>query len=181
MAVGQPIMTGSFVSGNSRTIVVKRGSTTLSNGASYVAGETLSVSLSSTSGGINYLIQVASGGATINGGSCSSKRAANQAVTIVMPSSGNVVLNGGSAIQEGSVSMTANFNLIAPAVVNPSVIPTVRPTVVPTCVPTTVPSFVPTVVPSLLPTALPTVVPTTSKFFASFKNRLLFTAFLLQL
>ena len=58
-------MTGLSVLSTARNIVVKRDGIALNNGSTYVVGETLSVSISLTTGDV---VLEASGGATLLGG-----------------------------------------------------------------------------------------------------------------
>ena len=156
LAVGQTIMGATVQSGNTRSVVVKRNGVTLSSGAFYTAGETLSVSISSTD--VEYAIQVASGDATFSNGACSQTRIADGSGTLTMPSSGTVILNGGSASAEGTVKMTSNFVLNCCSSTAPTKRPTTSPTSAkPTVVPSVVPSLVPSVAPSRAPTELPTI------------------------
>lgn len=86
---GTNIMGSSAVTSSSRSVVVRRGSTTLTSGATYNYGETLTVSLSSTSG--EYVLQTSGG--TFTGGGCTGTRVANSAGSLVMPSSGSASIS----------------------------------------------------------------------------------------
>lgn len=173
LAVGETLMGSTVQSGNSRSIVVKRSGVALANGDYYVAGESLKVSLSSSA--LEWAFQVSSGSATFTNGACSKTRIGDiTSATLVMPSSGAVTINGGSAQSEGTVLMFADFTLnccLSPTsapVVKPTVTPTALPSEVPTESPTTVipstsPTNVPTVLPTVNPTPEPTVKPTTAR------------------
>lgn len=103
------------VSSNSRSIIIKRGSTALNSGDSYVSGETLTVSSSVTTGLFIY--------ETENGnfadGICSGLRflptTDSPEASLTMPQSGAVKVKMGFALQQGKVSITNSFILNAPA------------------------------------------------------------------
>lgn len=144
-------------------MVVKRGTTTLSSGASYIFGETLTVTLSSTSG--EYNLQTS--GATFTGASCSSTRLANTQGSLVMPSSGSTTVSvlGAWAPSQSTVSISSNFILVPPATtITPTMIPTLssmpstiaptHPTYTPTTSTPTI-SFAPSTTPTLASTDMP--------------------------
>lgn len=166
---GTVIMGRSAVSSTGRSVIVKRGSTVLTSGASYVYGETLTVSLSSTSG--EYNLQTS--GATFSGGGCSSTRLANTQGSLVVPTSGSTTVSvlGAWAASKSTVSISSTFNLappvttavptIAPSIsLRPSTIAPTHPTYTPTTATPTI-SFAPsTLSPTALPSAQPTLAPT---------------------
>lgn len=96
-------------SGSGHSIVVLRDGVPLSSGDTYVAGEILSVSVSSSSG-LEYALQVTSGDATFPNGACSDKRRAGSG-DLQMPQSGSVTINGGTATSKATVTMTDDFVL----------------------------------------------------------------------
>lgn len=146
MTPGTNIMGSGVVTSTTRSLIVKRGSTTLTTGSTYNYGETLSVSISSTSG--EYLLE--SSGASFSQGKCTSgTRIANAAGSLVMPSSGStqVTIKTGWATGQSTVSVTPTFVLI-PAL--GSATPTSSPGVSPSPTSTGAPSL--TFHPSAAPT-----------------------------
>lgn len=163
---------------NSRTVQIKDANgRSLSSGDSYVPGQRLTVSLSSTAGG-NYVLQTTIG--SFQSGSCNGKRILSSPSTLVAPTagSGTMTVMAGFASGYGAVSLTNNFVLyegtqstIAPSYsptspthtpTAPTYSPSIKPTATvaptyklgdPTPAPTTSsPSFKPTITPSMLPT-----------------------------
>ena len=93
----------SAVSSTSRSIIVSRAGTALSSGASYVPGETLSITLSSTAN--EYVLQAA-GGASFVGGSCSQwSRVIVAPASLVMPQSDSetITISAGWTTSESTV------------------------------------------------------------------------------
>mmetsp|Transcript_12408 Transcript_12408/g.11242 ORF Transcript_12408/g.11242 Transcript_12408/m.11242 type:complete len:476 (+) Transcript_12408:39-1466(+) len=85
------IMNGNPVLSSERSISISRGSTQLSSGDKYVAGEVLTVTLSSTS---NEFIYETTAGSFQSGG-CNGLRVVNTATAyLTMPSSGDVDVKG---------------------------------------------------------------------------------------
>lgn len=170
LTTSQTIMGNKAKSSSARTLTVFRGSTSLSSGATYVAGETLTVHVyesGSTDDNYNtnsngFVFQTT--GATFQNGKCSNKRYAGGYGTLIMPAggSGAVTVWAGWAQSYGQVYLTSTFTLADPGssvTSNPSALPTVKPSAVPSAVPTVKPSAVPSVVPSAVPSSKPTVVP----------------------
>mmetsp|Transcript_32442 Transcript_32442/g.46781 ORF Transcript_32442/g.46781 Transcript_32442/m.46781 type:complete len:495 (+) Transcript_32442:26-1510(+) len=128
LAVNSVIMGSPAVSSNSRSLIIKRGSTVLNSGDSYVAGEVLTVSSSATTGCLIYETENGNFGA---GGRCNGLRfipSANEA-SLTMPKTGTVKVKMGFALQYGTVSITDSFVLTAPAaVVSPTVSSVPAPT-----------------------------------------------------
>ena len=89
LAVGTSYMGVISVQSTDNSVTVKRGSTTLTSGATYVAGETLTVQIT-TASNFEYLLQ-ALGGALFTGGKCSNTRMLTTG-TLAMPSSGTVTI-----------------------------------------------------------------------------------------
>ena len=126
------------------TLIVTRGTTTLSSGDPYVSGETLTWSLPASN--YEWLLDSTSGGASITSGYCSNKRynsKSPESGTFVMPSSGSgdVLMSVGFAPMYGTVSIS-QFTLAA-ATSSPSVAPTAVPSPIPgtpTLGPTTAPT-----------------------------------------
>ena len=139
----------------SYSINVLRGSTSLVNGGTYIPGETLSVSLSSTPN--QYAIEV-TGATFVSGGTCQGKRKNNGGGTITLPATGSGTVTikaiAGTA-KYSSVNMLSSITLSEQA---PS--PTPQPSVAPTG-----PSEAPTMQPTPIPTtSQPTSTPTNSTF-----------------
>ena len=174
LAAGNSYMGSLSQTSSSKTVVVKRGATVLSSGDPYTAGETLSVSISSSSDvAISAVIEVSSG--TISGGStCDSRRSCDSGTggsdTWTLPTTGTASIKMAWASGYGTVYITNSFTLelaapptAAPTTAAPTVVPTPVPTALPTEVPSESPTEVPTVnnAPTLAPaTASPTEVPT---------------------
>jgi hypothetical protein len=143
LTVGTTIMGRAAVSSTSRTISVTRNGSPLTSGASYVYGETLVATLSSTSS--EYVMQV-SGGAVVSGGSCGATRKALSSVTFTMPASGTAtisVVSGWTTSQSQAVRITPSFSLVAPSgggspVTSPTLSPASTP--MPTLSPASTPS-----------------------------------------
>ena len=157
LSVGTRIMGNAVQSSTQRSAIVKRGSINLSNGANYFPAETLTVSLSDTSG--EFIFQISSG-SFVNGICSNNLRiipSGSSSVTVTMPSSGIVTIKVAWASSH-SVVRTNDFTL------NPSAISTTAITSTPTLLPTTtVPTSTPTIVgePSICPSG-PSVIPTYS-------------------
>ena len=149
LAVGRIVMGSSVVSGNSRSIIVKRNDKTLVSGDTYVANEILSVTLSSTTG-IEFALQVTQGDAVFPGGGCSNKRRAMSG-EIIMPSYGQVIINGGSASTYGTITMFDDFVLnccntsVVAGTPTPTKQDTAKPAVIATSVGIALPCFLFTV------------------------------------
>lgn len=165
-------------------LTITRGSTALTSGATYNAGESLSFSVTAPSG--NYVF-ITTTGATFPGGYCTGKNrlyadTTTLSGTITMPSTGTVQVwilwsNSGSAVITPSPYFVLNppiLPTLAPVFsptlqpLNPSYLPTRIPTTAPsslpsfrpTSTPTTSPSISPSLIPSTSPTVVPTIVPT---------------------
>lgn len=139
--------------GSAYSVIVKRGTTTLASGASYVSGETLSVSLSPPPGSDQYLIQVTN--AVVQSGSCSNKRFENKGGSIIMPSDNKeVTIIAATAPSRSTVTITSSFTLKVGTAI-PISTPSFSPTPKPTDVGETNP-------PSHKPTLQPTAVPSTT-------------------
>ena len=93
LQVGDVYMGSTSIESSSKSVTVKRGTTVLSSGDSYVAGETLSVDFEDN-GSNNYLLQATGGGSFGGSGTstCSGTRVVNTAGSLVMPSSGTVTI-----------------------------------------------------------------------------------------
>jgi hypothetical protein len=119
LTVGTTIIRAPTVISFSRTLIVSRGTTVLTSGASYVAGESLTVSLTSTSN--EYIFETS--GATFNGGGCSNKRYADGEATMVMPTIGSGLVS--RCWELGEVSISPSFILTDPVISSsdPSTIP----------------------------------------------------------
>lgn len=150
LQTGLDYMGNTALTSSVQNFILKRGSTPLQDGDVYVPGESLTYTVLLESN-YDWMMDVADGGALISGGKCSGKRKDDQLKgTIIMPSSGSVLLQLGYATYDEIVSIST-FNLAQPAR---------------TSVPTEAPSFLPTPLPgapTLAPsTVQPTVDPTAS-------------------
>ena len=90
LAVGNSYMGSSAILSGDNSVTVKRSGVKLNDGDSYVGGETLAISITTTSN-YQYLLQ-ATGGATISSASCSGTRITSSG-SMVMPSSGTITMN----------------------------------------------------------------------------------------
>eukprot|EP01038_Epipyxis_sp_PR26KG_P004332 gene4332-6133_t len=168
LSAGTTIMSKSAVISTTRTLVIKRGSTTLTSGASYVAGESLTVSISSTSG--EYLFEASN--AQFSSGSCTDNvRIANSnGATLVMPTSGTVLIRAGWTTSYTTVNIISDFTLVAATTSSPSYSPSSAPTAISSLRPTTnLPTITPTGLPSVTlgsPTAAPSIQTTMSPTIA---------------
>ena len=170
--VGAAYMGGSLAS-TQISVVVKRGSTVLSTGSTYVPGETLTLSLSATTGVGGSAFEVSAG--AIAGGSCgtapSVTRLCASTGSWTLPTFGDVTaqVSWSSGPSNAKVYMSDVFVLkvstpepthmpsLAP--IAPTVAPTLFPTVVPgdpSPEPTRSPTFAPSAAPSHEPTTQPT-------------------------
>merc|ERR1711871_360161 len=88
MKVGETGLMGTGTSSTTYSIVVKRGSTSLSSGDNYTPGETLTVS--TTKGGSNQVMEV-EGGAAFSSSVCSNRERvlSGSSTSVTMPASGN--------------------------------------------------------------------------------------------
>jgi hypothetical protein len=182
------IMGAFCVMDSSRTVQIKDANgRSLSSGDSYVPGQRLTVSLSSTAGN-NYVLQTTIG--SFQSGTCDGKRILSSPSTLVAPAagSGDMTVMAGFAIRRGAVSLTNDFVLkedtstMAPSYSpTSSVAPTYKPSTYapssihptaslaptykfgdPTPAPTTIsPSFTITNMPSFKPTITPSLQATT--------------------
>jgi hypothetical protein len=108
---------GNLISDTSRSIQIYRGSVELSTGDEYEAGESLTVKISSTSGGVEYVYE-AQGGAQFSGSNagCENVRVANtHAVSMSMPSSGAVYVWAAWAAGTTDISVSNYFHLASPS------------------------------------------------------------------
>ena len=154
---GTYIMSSKAVNSDSRSVIVKRGSANLVSGSSYVAGETLTISISATGG--QWIFEASN--AQFVGGSCTDKFRSNSfsptSASLKMPSSGTVTVKVAWASSQNVVSISSVFTLLAPiATVSPTPTPTVNPTVLPTVLPTKMPTVAPSAAATRAPTAIPT-------------------------
>ena len=125
MTAGTTIMGRAAVSSTDRTVVVTRNGVALSSGDSYVYGETLVATLSSTAP--QYVIEVT--GAVVTSGACSQNRVAMSSATFTAPASGSAAVTIVGAWSSGytvAVAISDTFTLTAPAA--PTVSPTTSPT-----------------------------------------------------
>jgi hypothetical protein len=126
IAPGQNIMTGPAVSSTTCSVVVSRGSTPLSSGSVYVAGETLTVSVSSCSEAVHYIFQTTN--AVFTDGSCSDTRSpVTQSSSLVMPTGGSVTIIVAWAPSYGTVRISDSFTMVADANESPVSTPTQSP------------------------------------------------------
>lgn len=153
LTVGTSIMGHKAVSSTSRSLQVYRGTTQLTSGDAYVSGETLQVSLSSTSG--EYVFQVTTPASFVGGSCTNSVRVSNSAGTITMPAggSGSISVWAGWATSESTVSISGNFILTDPGASVSTTAPSAQSTISPTLAAGQ--TYAPTI--SLSPTALPTI------------------------
>lgn len=156
LATSSTIMGSKCALSSSRTVQVKRGSTVITSGSSYIPGESLTILLSSTSG--EYVFETNIG--TFTSGSCN-RFTSNNGVTatLVLPKSGSgtVSIKAAYATKYGTVSLTSTITLVE------GIISSNTPSSKPTLIPTTVS---PTIKPSTTPTYLigaPTPNPTSPK------------------
>ena len=105
-----------------RTVIVKRGSTTLTSPSTFIAGEALTVTVSSTQG---EQVLESTGGARFDSGLfCSTSgnyRFIGGLATIVMPLDTSAIVNiwGGFALSYGQLAITSNtFTLSNKVVLN---------------------------------------------------------------
>jgi hypothetical protein len=152
---------GATLTGRSLSVVTSGGSS-LSDGDSYTIGETLTMSISSSSGGQCVFTSTAG---TISSGSCSSLRKCScSSPSITMPSSGSVTLailwaSGYSTVyKSNTITLAASVPSSQPSP-QPSSLPSAQPSSLPSAQPTTQPS-IPTSQPTAQPTSQPTRVPT---------------------
>lgn len=162
ITVGTYIMGYSASSSSSYSVSVKRGAVALSSGSSYIPGETLSISFSSSPS--EYVIQVSNAVFTSGTTGCSNTRVITSG-NVQMPSagSGNVVLWAGWANGQSTVHISPNFILVEATSSKPSVAPTTRyPSSILSIKPSVVPSRSPTVSPTVYIPGTPTLTPTIS-------------------
>ena len=136
LTAGTRIMGSNAISDSSRSVVITRGSTTLSSGATYQPGETLNVQISSASG-VEYIFEAQN--ANFQSSKCGGKRPSSVSsnTVLTMPSSGTVLVWVGWATGQSTVRISSQFSLLAgPAVPTNAPTPGV-PTVSPTPIPTT--------------------------------------------
>ena len=153
MAVGTSVSQhGSIGTSTAYSIVVKRGSTLLINGESYIPGETLSVSLSSNPS--QYAIEMEGGATFMSGGKCDGKRKDNNGGSITLPSTGSGTVKIKAVAGTGysnAVNMLSTISLYEQILTSsPSAAPS-GPSPAPTVQPTS-----PTPQPTIQPTATPT-------------------------
>ncbi|KAJ1406162.1 hypothetical protein B484DRAFT_456902 [Ochromonadaceae sp. CCMP2298] len=124
ISVGATVMGQSAVGSISRSVIISRGGAVLSPKASYVPGETLSVTLSSTLGEYIFITT----GATFPGGACVESRSLEASSTLKMPAAGAglVTVKAAWALQYGTVTLTEDFTLIEGTATSPA-----APTAVP--------------------------------------------------
>lgn len=174
MKVGSTRLMGTGVSDTTYSMVVKRGSTTLSSGSDYTPGEALTVS--TTKSGGNQAMEV-EGGAQFSNGVCTNRRIkSGSSTTVTMPSSGSGDVKFWMGWQTGRapVKISSTFTLKeatnSPPTPDPTPNPTPTPTPEPTRLPTPHPSSKPTTptgyptaepsMPSGKPSGIPTTAPT---------------------
>lgn len=118
LSVGTVMMGFPAQSSTSRSVVVKRGTTALSSGANYVPGETLSLSISSTSG--EYVIEVSPNAPFVASSKtgCSSNTRSITAGTITLPNGGGgtVTIFPSWATGQSTVFIGSSFVLNDPGV-----------------------------------------------------------------
>ena len=133
--VGASFMSG-VVLDNSRTFQVLRSNVPLTNGASYIPGETLSLTFTPPGGGYQWVFDVKSGDGILSGSNigCSNKRSVNiQTVQLTLPTSGDVKIQLASANQAlGVISLTSEFTLFSPFVPGAPTYAPASPTAAPT-------------------------------------------------
>ena len=105
---------GTCVDGTSRSVQVYRGSTLLTTGDSYVAGESLTVKLSSTSG--EYCFEASNAVFSGSDVGCSGRRTNIDGQTLTMPTDGSTVsVWAGWATSQTDVAITSTFVLNPPS------------------------------------------------------------------
>ncbi|KAJ1446430.1 hypothetical protein M885DRAFT_546532 [Pelagophyceae sp. CCMP2097] len=159
--VGANIMGANVISTGSRTVqLMTFDGTAVACGGTYVAGQQLVASLSSTSG---LYIYDASGATFGSSGSCNGARfVGGSSHILTAPASGTMKVRAAWAGGRGTVTKTPDctLTLAAPA---PTQMPTAAPTAAPTNAPTAKPTAAPTTAaPTAKPTAKPTAEPTTA-------------------
>ena len=105
---------GTCVDGTSRSVQVYRGSTLLTTGDSYVAGESLTVKLSSASG--EYCFEASNAVFSGSDVGCSGRRTNIDGQTLTMPTDGSTVsVWAGWATSQTDVAITSTFVLNPPS------------------------------------------------------------------
>ena len=130
MYIGFTTGHGAIGSTTSYNLDVKRGTTSLSDGSTYIPGETLSVSLSSVPS--QYAIEMDGGATFVSNGKCSGKRKDNSGGSITLPFAGSGAVTIKAVARIGSsVSMvpivTLNELVSSPTSVPSSSAPTSSP------------------------------------------------------
>ena len=130
LTAGSRIMGYSAVTTGSNSVQVRRGSTLLSSGTNFLAGEVLHVTLTKSAG--EYVFE-ADGGASFSGGGCDNRRSTDNVALLTMPSSatGTVNIWAGFAGSQSQVSITNKFTLVggsSPPTYEPSKAPTLQQT-----------------------------------------------------
>ena len=144
LTVGTVIMSGAAVSSSTNSLIVTRGAQILSSGSTFIPGELLKVSLSSTI--LDYLFETS--GASFVSGSCTGQvRVANAPATLQIPSTGSSDISiwaGWCSVNYGIVNIGISFVLKAPVGIassSPSFLPTLNPSILSTNKPTLNPSM----------------------------------------
>ena len=136
----------------------KRNGEEISCDGEYVSGESLEVYLSSTGGSTRYVFEVTGGSFSSSGSRCSGTRMDDGNGEIIVAASDGVSslsVWAGWATSYGTVKITSECTLTAPATSQPIPMPTKAPTPSPTKQPMT-----PTSQPIIMPTKVPTPSPT---------------------
>jgi predicted ferric reductase len=171
MNPGTSVMKKGLINGGTRTLVIKRGSTVLSSGSPYTAGETLTVSLGGSGNIAGFSLSVTGGGVlsdtpsscTDNNVSVSRVCTTSSSSTYswTMPTDSCTIVTAKIAFASGfgQAYVTNTFSLGVPC--SPTAMPIAAPDT-PTKAPippTALPTHIPTLAPTQIPTA-PTLAPT---------------------
>ncbi|KAJ1445488.1 hypothetical protein M885DRAFT_418033, partial [Pelagophyceae sp. CCMP2097] len=155
--VGAVIMGSAVVESTARTVQLTRDGAPVACGGTYVAGEALLASLSSTAG--QYMFDVS--GATLGAaGRCDGARTDNtDGVTVTAPTTGTITIRAAWAPGFGIVTKTPDctLTLAAAETTQPTANPTLAPTLDPTVALTVNPTPALTQSPTLSPTQKPTL------------------------
>jgi photosystem II stability/assembly factor-like uncharacterized protein len=159
IAVGATIMGNSAVGSTSsdRSVVIRRNGAILSSGDDYIPNETLTVTLSDTSGEYIFVTAGATFPVGASSGACSGTRSLLTTSTLQMPDAGEgpvTVKAAWAVVALGTVTITDDFTLTEGTAPTPNTNPTAAPTG-----PTTAPTRRPKVTPTPT-TAGPTPTPT---------------------
>jgi hypothetical protein len=105
---------GTAFSSTSRFVQISRNGTFLSSNGEYVAGESLTVSLSSTNG--EYVFEATNATFSGNNVGCSGKRTTADGQTLTMPNDGSTVfVLAGFALMQSGPGITSTFTLKPPS------------------------------------------------------------------